>query len=176
MPGITRHSQSIGDHRAMLADDARAVVETRHLIVGRRRSRRQRPRRHLKRHQPVPGRHHQTSHRYPNDTGSVLRRHGTAIRNVLDHGIHGLRGNRPPVKGPDGPRTTPFSGIRYPNDTTPAGGNPREGHKREKEKGNKQKGPSGNPHGIRPEGKKDRRNIKNGVPGATPAGKPEKRA
>ena len=36
----------------------------------------------------------------------------------------------------------------------------------EKEKGNKQKGPSGNPHGIRPEGKKDRRNIKNGVPGA----------
>ena len=64
------------------------------------------------------------------------------------------------------PRTTPFSGIRYPNDTTPAGGNPREGHKREKEKGNKQKGPSGNPHGIRPEGKKDRRNIKNGVPGA----------
>lgn len=34
MPGITRHSQSIGDHRAMLADDARAVVETRHLIVG----------------------------------------------------------------------------------------------------------------------------------------------
>ena len=69
-------------------------------------------------------------------------------------------GNQPPVKGPDGPRTTPFSGIRYPNDTTPAGGNPREGHKREKEKGNKQKGPSGNPHGIRPEGKKRQEEYK----------------
>lgn len=31
---VPGHSQSIGDHRAMLADDARTVVETRHLIVG----------------------------------------------------------------------------------------------------------------------------------------------
>lgn len=31
---VPGHSQSIRDHCAMLADDARAVVETRHLIVG----------------------------------------------------------------------------------------------------------------------------------------------
>lgn len=31
---VLGHSQSIGDHRAMLADDARTVVETCHLIVG----------------------------------------------------------------------------------------------------------------------------------------------
>lgn len=31
---VPGHSQSIDDHRAMLADDARTVVETRHLIVG----------------------------------------------------------------------------------------------------------------------------------------------